>query len=208
MKLPDNTPQVGLVLLALFVMMTLSNCGTILSGPRQEVAIRSTPPGAAVFINNQSFGDTPTVAKLKRSDEYTILIEMPGYEPYEVTIKKKGFNKTTFGNILGAAAALANPFAGAVPLLGFAIDAVSGSLYKLSSSEVKATFASELDETIPTDESSVTEEPSDEAVTPSEQSDGDVKPEEPNEDMLLIKVVLKPDPNWEKIGNMTRTITR
>lgn len=104
-------------------------CATILRGSSQDVGISSVPPGASVSIDYQPQGKTPLVAKLSRQDQHDVRIELPGYYPYEITIRRG----LSTGWIIGS-------FIGGGGILGLAIDIVSGSLYALSPEQVAATL--------------------------------------------------------------------
>jgi hypothetical protein len=111
----------GIVILEL--LLSLSGCGTIFNGSRQNIAISSVPEGASVFINSQPFGETPLTVSLKRSDSYVVLLEMPGYEPYEVIFSRS--KSPLF-------------WLSAPTLIGIAVDLLSGGMYRLSPDEVQA----------------------------------------------------------------------
>jgi hypothetical protein len=150
--------------------LSLTGCSTLVNGTRQEVNIDSKPKGASVFINNQSFGQTPTVAELQRDGNYTILLEMPGFEPYEIELDKK-WSTMFFVNI---------------PVLGWAIDAVSGAMYKLTPDQVMAVFQNQQNPP---------------SATESEESSAMLW--DKKEGAIYITVVMEPDPAWQKIGQLT-----
>ena len=82
-------------------------------------------------------GQTPVAPDLKRMDKHIVRIELDGYEPYEFMIDRR-VSGWVAGNIL---------FGG---LIGVAIDAATGSMYRLDPSEVDviledATIAGNLD---------------------------------------------------------------
>ena len=134
-------------------------CATIMHGTSQEIGIQSRPTGATVTINNQEYGKTPVVAKLSRKDNHTVHLTLNGYQPFDATITRST-SGWVWGNIV---------FGG---LIGLAVDAISGGLYKLSPEQVEAELASKgmgMD---------------------MQGSD------------IIITVVLEPDPSWEKVGNL------
>ena len=152
-----------LLLCALTVMLVFfANCGTIIQGTSQQVSVSSNPSDAEVTVDGQQMGRTPVVLDLKRKDKHTVRITLEGYQPYEAAIARK-VSGWIVGNIL---------FGG---LIGLAVDAISGGMYKLSPDQITA----ELRENGGTA-----------AVLQGEQ--------------LFITVVLEPDPNWEKIGQLDR----
>ncbi|MBW1738855.1 MAG: PEGA domain-containing protein [Deltaproteobacteria bacterium] len=134
-------------------------CATIMHGTSQEIGIQSRPTGATVTINNQEYGKTPVVAKLSRKDNHTVHLTLDGYQPFDATITRST-SGWVWGNIV---------FGG---LIGLAVDAISGGLYKLSPEQVEAELAGKgmgMD---------------------MQGSD------------IIITVVLEPDPSWEKVGNL------
>ncbi len=140
-------------------------CATILQGTRDQVGIASQPTGAEVIIDNEFYGKTPVTAELRRKDKHVITIKVDGYEPYELTITRKtsGF---VFGNVVFG------PFG----LIGLAVDAISGGMYKLKPEQVQA----ELKPETPT-------------VTSSNGT-------------LYVILTPEPDPAWVKIAQMERSL--
>lgn len=110
--------------------IALVGCASIMHGTSQQIGIGSTPSGANLTVDGQSFGTTPTIANLKRGDNHIVKIEMEGYMPYETTLTKK-VSGWVWGNIV---------FGG---LIGLAVDAISGGLYNLSPEQIQATLAKE-----------------------------------------------------------------
>lgn len=146
----------------LLLTFILTNCGTIMQGSKQQVGISSNPSNADVSINGQSKGTTPVSVDLKRKDSHMIRLELAGYEPYETTLTRKT-SGWVWGNIV---------FGG---LIGLAVDAAAGGMYKLTPEQISAEFRESRDSKI---SSNLTE------------------------DGLFITVVLEPDPSWEKIGSL------
>ncbi len=112
-------------LLALVIM--LMGCATIMHGSSQTVGISSSPSGARVTINGEYRGETPLRVDLARKQDYIIKVEKEGFEPASSTITSK-VSGMTFGNII---------FGG---LIGLAVDAGSGGMYKLSQDDVQITL--------------------------------------------------------------------
>jgi hypothetical protein len=117
---------VGFALIA-GLLPTLDGCATILRGTNHGVGISSQPPGAEVIIDNELYGITPVSAKLKRKDNHHIVIQMEGYEPYEIMLTRQT-SGWVFGNILF----------GPGVVIGIAVDAISGGMYTLSPDQVSA----------------------------------------------------------------------
>jgi hypothetical protein len=105
----------------------LTSCSTIVSGTSEDVHIRSTPSGANVKVNGVTRGVTPAEFELSRRQNHTVLIELPGYKPHQVELKKT-FNPWILGNL----------FVGG--LIGIVVDLSTGAVYKLDPYEVNATL--------------------------------------------------------------------
>lgn len=140
----------------------LFSCATIMHGTSQEIGIQSSPTGATVTVDGQDFGKTPVIAKLSRKKSHKVHFTLEGFQPFDATITKST-SGWIWGNIV---------FGG---LIGLAVDAISGGLYKLKPEQVKAVLTS--------------------------QETGDSM----QGIDIIITVVLEPDPKWEKIGNLVPT---
>ncbi len=103
--------------------LLLQSCGSIVNGSSQKVAITSSPSDAQIYINDKPMGRTPACVKLKRKDNHFVRLELPGYEPYECMLKRE-LSGWAFGNVV---------FGG---LVGIAVDAMTGGMYKLSDDTV------------------------------------------------------------------------
>lgn len=158
--------------IAVVMAISFSNCASIIHGPMQSVDISSQPSGAKITINDQFMGTTPKTFSLrrkgymkgepKRNKEYVAKIELDGYYPYELKIKRQ-MDGWFLGNLL---------FGG---VIGIAIDAGNGAMYKLNPDQIIAQLKSEG------------------------SNSGRIE----NNDDLHIAVVLKADPSWEKIGELS-----
>ena len=99
-------------------MLSLSGCGAILHGEKQEVTFDSKPPGAAVNLDNAAQFVTPYTVALSRLSNHHATFEKDGYEPQQITIRHQFLVGTSIiGNIL--------------PLfpIGFAIDIMTGAAW-------------------------------------------------------------------------------
>jgi uncharacterized protein YceK len=137
----------------------LAGCATIMHGTQQDVGFGSVPTSARITVDNQRSATTPTVMKMSRKDNHIVRIELDGYLPYEATLTR-GVSGWVWGNLVIGG------------LVGLAVDAISGGLYKLSPEQMTATLSKQTGAT-----------------------DGGV---------LQVFVVLHPDPNWQRIGQLTR----
>ncbi|MEJ2205881.1 MAG: PEGA domain-containing protein [Gemmatimonadota bacterium] len=136
-------------------------CGTIMHGTTQPVSISSAPTGAQVTVDGFERGVTPVIAELKRKDHHMLRVAMDGYEPFEMGLTRS-VSGWVWGNIV---------FGG---LIGLAVDAISGGLYKLSPDQVMA----ELRTSRPL----------------MSGTDG----------VVYLTVVLRPMPGAERIGQLVR----
>jgi hypothetical protein len=124
-------------LAAIAALLALPACGTIMHGGSQDVGISSSPSGASVTVDNQIGATTPFVAKLSRKDNHIIHLAAPGYAPADLTLTHS-VSGWVWGNIA---------FGG---LIGLAVDAISGGLYKLNPEQLTATLATEHARVAPT----------------------------------------------------------
>jgi hypothetical protein len=146
---------------AALLVVGLTACATIINGTSQSVSISSQPSGAQVFVDGVPMGATPVSPDLKRKDKHTVRIELEGYEPFEMRLNR-GTSGWIAGNII---------FGG---LIGLAVDAITGAMYKISPDEVVATL----------------------------ERSGSARAIDSG-DVLLVDVVLQPKPGWEHIGDLT-----
>ena len=134
-------------------------CATIMHGKTQSVGVSSVPEGAKVTINNQDLGITPLFIELKRKDEHVVSISLEGYLPTRLTLQRKT-SGWIWGNIV---------FGG---LIGLAVDAITGGLYKLEPAQLSATMVKES--------------------STAENLD----------DSIYVVTVLRPNSDWVKIGQL------
>lgn len=122
---------------ALAIAFLFTGCASIIHGPIQTVDFTSQPVGAKLTIDGKEYGMTPKSVDLRRKGRikgeskekkaYNVKIELEGYFPYELKVKRE-VEGWFFGNIL---------FGG---LIGIIIDASNGSMYKLTPDQVIATL--------------------------------------------------------------------
>lgn len=122
-------------LITLPLVALVMSCASIVHGPTQSVDFSSQPAGAKITIDGKDYGVTPKSVDLRRrgrlkgenseKKEYAVKIELDGYYPYEIKIKRE-MDGWFLGNII---------FGG---LLGIIIDAGNGSMYKLTPDQVIA----------------------------------------------------------------------
>ncbi len=115
--------------LSLALIMLTTSCATIVHGTRQSIGISSDPSCANVWVDNIFMGNTPVCVNLSRGSNHNIMIELEGYQPYQILCSKE-MSAWVFGNII---------FGG---FIGLAVDALSGGLYYLTPEQVCAHLAS------------------------------------------------------------------
>ena len=128
-----RTTLVALIVSAL----ALSACASIMHGTSQDVGISSTPTSASVTVDNATKGETPFVAKLSRKDNHIIHIAADGFQPADLTLTRST-SGWVWGNLL---------FGG---IIGLAVDAITGGLYKLSPEQLSATLTKQQASVAPT----------------------------------------------------------
>lgn len=110
---------------SLCALLSLTACATIRHGPKQIIGVSSSPTNANVFVDGQLLGSTPFSVNLDTKKSYVIRVELDGYMPFQATIDRR-LSGWVWGNIV---------FGG---LIGFAIDAATGSIYRLSPEQLSA----------------------------------------------------------------------
>jgi len=106
-------------LMAVFALVALTGCATVVRGTKEQVTITSSPKSATITtsIGHRCEG-SPCTIKVPRKTEFTAYAKKPGYRPGSIfigtTVKGKG--------ALGLAG---NVLVGGV--VGVGVDAVSGA---------------------------------------------------------------------------------
>ena len=147
------------VMAAVVALTMVAGCATIINHPTQAIGFSSRPAGASVRVDGVVQGQTPLVKKLSRKDNHMVSFELEGYEPFRASLAPT-VSGWVWGNILLGG------------LIGLAIDATTGSMYKLTPDQVTAELRK-------TNQFSLLQE-----------------------DTLYMTVVLTPDPRWQKIGQL------
>jgi PEGA domain len=122
-------------LMVLTVIGLTTSCASIIHGPNQSVDFSSQPSGAKITIDGKDYGVTPKSIDLRRKGrlkgeisekkEYAVKVEMEGYYPYEMKIKRE-MDGWFLGNLL---------FGG---IIGIIVDASNGAMYKLTPDQIVA----------------------------------------------------------------------
>jgi streptogramin lyase len=87
--------QHGLAALGLCVC---AGCASIVSGPKQEIAVTSDPPGASVLVRDQTI-TTPGTITLARKQDYTVRVSKEGYYENMAELRSRE-NPWIVGNLL------------------------------------------------------------------------------------------------------------
>ena len=121
--------RIGASILSALVALTVTGCGTIMQGSKQDVAVSSTPTGAQISVDGQVAGVTPATLRLARKNGHLVRIELPGYQPFEMNLTRK-VSSIVWGNIVF----------GGIP--GLVVDAVTGGMYQLTPEQIAAELRS------------------------------------------------------------------
>lgn len=99
------------ILLALFSLLMLSGCATIVGDEKQAVHIDSRPQGASFVVQDETGravaqGYTPLTVMLEKSTgryfgkkHYRVMLEAPGYVPQTLPLEPRVSLWYTLGNI-------------------------------------------------------------------------------------------------------------
>jgi len=111
------------------LMVIGTGCATVVTrgGQDQKVTILSDTPGASLVVDGQPTGTAPGTVELTRNREHTVQVVAPGYEPAQVTVRRR-LNPWLFGNLL-----IGGP-------IGLVIDVISDSTHTLSPDQTKVTL--------------------------------------------------------------------
>lgn len=131
MKITNFTKSIT----ALVAVFLFTQCASIVHGSKQAVDFTSQPSGARITIDGKEYGVTPQSISLERvgrlkgeapgKKEYSVKIELDGYLPYEMKLKRE-VDGWFFGNLLLGG------------VIGMVIDAADGAMYKLNPNQVVA----------------------------------------------------------------------
>jgi hypothetical protein len=114
--------KLSIIAMALTIMLT-SSCASILTGSKRKVLFETEPPGAKVFVNGLEKGKTPVQLKVRADDR--IDFRLDSYKEKVVVMDSK-FNLVAILNGFG--------------LIGWGIDALTGSLKRVDTQYVKVTL--------------------------------------------------------------------
>lgn len=131
--------KIATCMIGIVAVLQMSGCATIAGGgSNQPVSLESTPASASYSIQSSSGlemaqGATPATVSLPRKNEYEVRVSLDGYQP-QSTVLTRGINGWIWGNL----------FVGWI--VGFGIDFLTGSAYKLEPSYVQVALQEAGDE--------------------------------------------------------------
>ncbi|AJR04685.1 PEGA domain-containing protein [Siansivirga zeaxanthinifaciens] len=105
------------------VLLLTTSCASILTGSKRNVLFESDPSGAKVFINGFEKGITPVQIKVKADDRVDFRLD--NYKE-RVVVMDSNFNLVAILN--------------GISIIGWGIDALSGSLKRVDTKYVKVTL--------------------------------------------------------------------
>jgi hypothetical protein len=79
-------------------LVALTGCATLFNEPAR-IPVATNPPGAAVYVNGQIVGQTPTMVQLDPERPANIQIYMPGFQPVQMW-RHRGISGWFWVNIL------------------------------------------------------------------------------------------------------------
>ena len=110
---------------ALVALFFLPACASIFAGTHKTVRVTSEPPGALLKLDGDTRAITPGVLHPSTRSDHTVTIELAGYEPYAVKLRRK-HSDWEWGNVAN----------GVAP--GVAFDAATGAVYRFEPSLIHA----------------------------------------------------------------------
>ncbi len=131
-------------------------------GDQEKFSFNSKPTNATLRIDGRDAGSTPAVVNLTRKNGHSIEIMLSQYKPETIYLQKT-VSGWLFGNILLIGG-----------IIGIAVDAMDGAMYKLTPQEVS-----------------------------SYASQSNIKYDK-NKHSFMIILVKSPQQNWEKIGQLKK----
>ena len=102
----DSIYRYVFLLFAIFLLMNMSGCASIVSGTTQQVTIKSMPEGAAVTIAGRAYGNTPVTATLDKKTDQVVTLEKEGYKtetfPLKTTLDGWFWGNIVLGGVIGS----------------------------------------------------------------------------------------------------------
>jgi predicted small secreted protein len=121
------------ILVLLSSALLLAGCGTMLHGPRQDILVQSSVPGASVQSSPTSVTvAAPGTLSLERKNNYVLTFTAPGYSPATVNVT----------NSIGVGTVIADVLL--TGLVGVVVDGLTGSWYGLNPETASATLVKQV----------------------------------------------------------------
>jgi hypothetical protein len=112
------TKRLFLPLVITLSLFFCGGCATIVKGTHQIIPVSSDPSGAAVLVDGQRMGSSPTTLNLSRKVNHVVTIESEGYEVENIAISRS-IGGAVAGNIVAGG------------FIGWGVDAATGAQYNL-----------------------------------------------------------------------------
>jgi|TARA_B110000971_G_C19960314_1_gene477664 hypothetical protein len=114
--------RISIILMTL-ILLIITGCASIITGSKRLVLFETDPSGAKVFVNGFEKGKTPVQLKVRADDR--IDFRLDNYRERVVVMDSK-FNAIAILNALS--------------IIGWGIDAITGSLKRVDTKYVKVTL--------------------------------------------------------------------
>lgn len=138
-SVPGRAPAV--LIASVLLLAGTSGCATIVNGPRQDVAMLSTPPGATVKVADLET-ITPGKLTLRRNTDHNAVFMKEGFPERSVQLESRPswwlLGNALFGGLIGLVVDLAS--GGGFKLVpdGVDMDLASGTVKEVETHEAKA----------------------------------------------------------------------
>lgn len=114
-------------LVSIVILITISGCSTIMNGDIVEVPVKTTPSGATLVLNGNSYISPAVVLVPRGEGDFNLHIEKEGFQPVDILLRES-VDGWFWGNFL---------FGGVV---GFAIDFISGDAFDIKPEFIEETL--------------------------------------------------------------------
>ena len=105
-------------LASIIIALTLSGCSTMMNGDTVEVPVTTTPSGATLVLNGESYISPAVVLVPRGEGDFNLHIEKKGFQAVDILLKES-IDGWFWGNFL---------FGGVV---GFAVDFITGDAFDI-----------------------------------------------------------------------------
>ncbi len=117
----------------ILLLFLAASCGTVIHGSKQDIQIKTDPPGATIVVDGKEYNKTPVNIRLKRNKTHLVILKKEEYKTARVNFSQD-FNvlPTIFGNILWLTP-------------GVLVDVLAGGAWTLSPEAVNIALEEEED---------------------------------------------------------------